>query len=154
QQLGDGGDRALGGRERSDDRHAGGGAGGLMLRLQVAVARLASLLAVSGAGAQEVTGTLKKIRDAKAVTLGCREGSIPVSYGHQVGTRIGYSIDLCNAVVDEVSKELKGTEIGVKFVKVTSETRIPAVRSGEIDLECGSTTANFARKKEVAFSPI
>jgi glutamate/aspartate transport system substrate-binding protein len=57
-------------------------------------------------------------------------------------------------VVDEISKEFEGVEIGVKYEKVTAETRIPAVRSSEIDLECGSTTANFERKKEVAFSPI
>jgi glutamate/aspartate transport system substrate-binding protein len=67
---------------------------------------------------------------------------------------IGYSIDLCNAVVDEVSKEFTGVEIAVDYKLVRAETRIPAVRSGEIDLECGSTTANFERKKEVAFSPI
>jgi glutamate/aspartate transport system substrate-binding protein len=67
---------------------------------------------------------------------------------------IGYSIDLCNEVVNEISSELEGVEIGVSYKLVRAETRIPAVRSGEIDLECGSTTANFQRKKEVAFSPI
>ena len=121
-----------------------------MLRLLLALA----LLAASGARAQELTGTLKKIKDSKTVTLGYRESSIPFSYINKVGEPIGYSIDLCNAVVDEVSKELEGVEIGVKYKKVTAETRIPAVRSGDVDLECGSTTANFERKKEVAFSPI
>jgi glutamate/aspartate transport system substrate-binding protein len=67
---------------------------------------------------------------------------------------IGYSIDLCNEVVKEITSELEGTEIGVSYKLVIAETRIPAMRSGEIDLECGSTTANFERKKEVAFSPI
>jgi glutamate/aspartate transport system substrate-binding protein len=122
----------------------------LMLRLLLALA----LLAASGARAQELTGTLKKIKDSKTVTLGYREGSIPFSYVNKVGEPIGYSIDLCNAVIDEVSKELEGVEISVKYKKVTAETRIPAVQSGEVDLECGSTTANFERKKEVAFSPI
>jgi glutamate/aspartate transport system substrate-binding protein len=121
-----------------------------MLRLLLALA----LLAASGARAQELTGTLKKIKDSKTVTLGYREGSIPFSYVNKVGEPIGYSIDLCNAVIDEVSKELEGVEISVKYKKVTAETRIPAVQSGEVDLECGSTTANFERKKEVAFSPI
>ncbi len=88
------------------------------------------------------------------MTLGYRESSIPFSYVNKVGEPIGYSIDLCNAVVDEVSKELEGVEIAVNYKKVTAETRIPAVKSGEVDLECGSTTANFERKKEVAFSPI
>jgi glutamate/aspartate transport system substrate-binding protein len=121
-----------------------------MLRFLLAVV----LIAASGAHAQELTGTLKKIKDSKSVVLGYRESSIPFSYVNKVGEPIGYSIDLCNAVVDEVSKELEGIEIAVNYKKVTAETRIPAVKSGEVDLECGSTTANFERKKEVAFSPI
>ena len=119
-----------------------------------AAALIAPLLAISGAGAQELTGTLKKIKDSKTITLGYRASSIPFSYLNNVGDPIGYSIDLCNQVVDEISSELEGVEIAVKYEKVTSETRIAAVRSGEVDLECGSTTANFERKKEVAFSPI
>ena len=125
-----------------------------MLRFLLAAALIAPLLVIPGAGAQELTGTLKKIKETKTVTLGYRESSIPFSYVNKPGEPIGYSIDLCNAAVDEVSKEFEGTEIGVKYKRVTAETRIPAVRSGEIDLECGSTTANSERKKEVAFSPI
>jgi glutamate/aspartate transport system substrate-binding protein len=126
-----------------------------MLRLLLAAALIAPLCAASsGAVAQELTGTLKKIKDSKTVTLGYRDSSIPFSYVNKPGQPIGYSIDLCNAVVDEVSKEFEGIEIEVKYKKVTAETRIPAVRSGAVDLECGSTTANFARSKEVAFSPI
>ena len=125
-----------------------------MPRLLPAIASIALLLAIPGAGAQELTGTLKKIKDTKTVTLGYRASSIPFSYLNKVGDPIGYSIDLCNAVVDEVSNEFQGIEITVKYEKVTAESRIPAVRAGEIDLECGSTTANFERKKEVAFSPI
>jgi glutamate/aspartate transport system substrate-binding protein len=125
-----------------------------MPHLRLAAALIASLLPFAGADAQELTGTLKKIKDSKAVTLGYRESSIPFSYVNKPGQPIGYSIDLCNAVVDDISKELEGVEIAVAYRKVTSETRIPAVRSGEIDLECGSTTANFERKKLVAFSPI
>jgi len=67
---------------------------------------------------------------------------------------IGYSIDLCNEVVKEIASELEGVELAISYKLVRAETRIPAVRSGEIDLECGSTTANFQRKREVAFSPI
>jgi glutamate/aspartate transport system substrate-binding protein len=125
-----------------------------MPRLLLAVALVAPLLGFAGARAQELIGTLKKIKDTKTVTLGYRESSIPFSYVNKPGEPIGYSIDLCNAVVDEISKEFEGIEIGVSYKKVTAETRIPAVRSGEVDLECGSTTANFERKKEVAFSPI
>ena len=126
----------------------------MMPRFLLAVALIAPLLAITGANAQELTGTLKKVKDSKTVTLGYRESSIPFSYVNKVGEPIGYSMDLCSAVVDEVSKELEGVEIAVKYKKVTAETRIPAVQSGEVDLECGSTTANFERKKEVAFSPI
>jgi glutamate/aspartate transport system substrate-binding protein len=121
-----------------------------MVRFLLAVA----LIAASGAHAQELTGTLKKIKDSKSVVLGHRESSIPFSYVNKVGEPIGYSIDLCNAVVDEVSRELEGVEIAVGYKKVTADTRIPAVKSGQVDLECGSTTANFERRKEVAFSPI
>ena len=122
--------------------------------LRLAVALAASLLAVFAASAQELTGTLKKIKDTKSVTIGYRESSIPFSYINRAGEPIGYSIDLCNAVVDEISRELEGIEIAVKYQPVTSATRIPAIRNGEVDLECGSTTANFERKKEAAFSPI
>jgi len=111
-------------------------------------------LTIPGIQAQELTGTLKKIKESKTVTLGFRESSIPFSYVTTTGEAIGYSIDLCNAVAEDVTTELEGLEIEVKYRKVTAETRIAAVRSGEIDLECGSTTANFERKKLVAFSPI
>ena len=112
------------------------------------------LLVLPSARAQELTGTLKKVKDSKTVTLGYRASSIPFSYLNKLHEPIGYSIDLCNEVVKEVSSELEGVEIGVSYKLVRAETRIPAVRSGEIDLECGSTTANFHRKKEVSFSPI
>jgi glutamate/aspartate transport system substrate-binding protein len=122
--------------------------------LLVAAALIAPLLMFSGAHAQELTGTLKKIKDSRTVTLGYRASSIPFSYLNKVHEPIGYSIDLCNEVVKEISSELEGIEIGVAYKLMRAETRISAVRSGEIDLECGSTTADFQRKKEVAFSPI
>jgi glutamate/aspartate transport system substrate-binding protein len=125
-----------------------------MPRFLAAMALFAPLLVVPTASAQELTGTLRKIKDSKTVSLGYRASSIPFSYLNKSREPIGYSIDLCNAVVDEISKELEGVEIGVSYKLVRAETRIPAVLSGEIDLECGSTTANFQRKKEVAFSPI
>ena len=80
-------------------------------------AALIGPLVIGGAHAQELTGTLKKIKDSKTVTLGYRESSIPFSYLNRPGDPIGYSIDLCNAVVDETSKELQGLEIAVKYKK-------------------------------------
>jgi glutamate/aspartate transport system substrate-binding protein len=124
------------------------------MSLLAVVALIAPLLVLSGAHAQELTGTLKKIKDSGTVTLGYRASSIPFSYLNKVHQPIGYSIDLCNEIVKEISSELEGVEIGVAYKLVRAETRIPAVRSGDIDLECGSTTADFQRKKEVAFSPI
>jgi glutamate/aspartate transport system substrate-binding protein len=125
-----------------------------MPRSALAAALIASLLVIPGARGQELTGTLKRIKDSRTVTLGYRASSIPFSYLNKLHEPIGYSIDLCNEVVNEISSELEGVEIGVSYKLVRAETRIPAVRSGEIDLECGSTTANFQRKNEVAFSPI
>jgi len=103
---------------------------------------------------REIGGTLKRVKETGAIALGYRESSIPFSYLNHSRDAIGYSIDLCTEIVEEVSKELGGIEIGVAYKKVTSETRIPAILSGEIDLECGSTTSNFERQKQVAFSPI
>jgi glutamate/aspartate transport system substrate-binding protein len=125
-----------------------------MPRTLSTVALIALLLAIPGARGQELTGTLKKIKDSGTATLGYRASSIPFSYLNKLREPIGYSIDLCNEVVKEIANELEGVEIGVSYKLVRAETRIAAVRSGEIDLECGSTTANFERKKEVAFSPI
>jgi len=121
-----------------------------------AAAILALLLgaATTTASAQELTGTLKKVRASGAITLGYRESSIPFSYLNSSGEPIGYSIDLCGEIVDELTAELDGMVVNVKHKPVTSETRIPALIAGEIDLECGSTTSNFERKKLVAFSPV
>jgi glutamate/aspartate transport system substrate-binding protein len=124
------------------------------VRALFAASLIGPLLLICSAEAQELTGTLKKIKDSKTITLGYRASSIPFSYLNRPGDPIGYSIDLCGAVVDETAKELQGVEIAVEYKKVTAETRISAVLSAEIDLECGSTTANFQRKREVSFSPI
>jgi glutamate/aspartate transport system substrate-binding protein len=124
------------------------------VRALFAASLIGPLLLICSADAQELTGTLKKIKDSKTITLGYRASSIPFSYLNRRGDPIGYSIDLCGVVVDETAKELQGVEIAVEYKKVTAETRISAVLSAEIDLECGSTTANFQRKREVSFSPI
>jgi glutamate/aspartate transport system substrate-binding protein len=111
------------------------------------------LAAVAPAPAQELAGTLKTIKASGVITLGYRESSLPFSFLNARKQPIGYSMDLCQAVVEEVQSEL-GIEIAVKLKPVTPETRIPALLKGEIDLECGSTTNNMERQKQVAFSPI
>jgi glutamate/aspartate transport system substrate-binding protein len=105
-------------------------------------------------GADELTGTLKKVHDTGTVVIGYRESSIPFSYLNSRGEPIGYSIDLGRAIVDGISNELDGQTLKIKFVPVTPESRISAVVNGEIDLECGSTTNNVQRQKQVAFSPV
>jgi glutamate/aspartate transport system substrate-binding protein len=100
----------------------------------------------------ELTGTLAKVRESGTITLGHRESSIPFSYMSPRGEPIGYSIDLCKLLVDAIG-EAVGRTIAIRWQPVTSETRIPAVVSGQVDLECGSTTNNVERQKQVAFSP-
>ncbi len=104
--------------------------------------------------AQELTGTLKKIKDSGTITLGVRETSPPFSYLDDKQQTIGYSIDLCMAIVEEIKKELALPTLAVKMNPVTSQTRIPLMSNGTVDLECGSTTNNLTRQKQVSFSPI
>jgi len=101
-----------------------------------------------------LSGTLKKVKETGAITLGYRESSLPFSYLNRRRQPIGYSIDLCREIVEDVSTELDGMDIKIAFAPVTPANRLQKVASGEIDLECGSTTANTERRKEVAFSPI
>jgi glutamate/aspartate transport system substrate-binding protein len=100
----------------------------------------------------ELTLTLAKARNTGSITLGYRESSVPFSYLSPRGEPIGYSIDLCKLLVDAMGDAL-GRPLAVRWRAVTPDTRIAAVRSGEIDLECGSTTNNVERQKLVAFSP-
>jgi glutamate/aspartate transport system substrate-binding protein len=102
-----------------------------------------------------LSGTLKKVRDGGVVVIGYREASFPFSSVRQGASRpLGYSIDLCLGIVDEIVRELGGTPTRVAFAPVTADTRMEAVRSGKVDLECGSTTSNAERQQSVAFSPI
>jgi glutamate/aspartate transport system substrate-binding protein len=99
-----------------------------------------------------LAGTLAKARDAGAVTIGYRESSVPFSYLSARSEPIGYSIELCKAIVEAMSEAVHKT-LAIKWVSVNPVTRIDAVASGEVDLECGSTTNNLERQKRVAFSP-
>jgi glutamate/aspartate transport system substrate-binding protein len=102
------------------------------------------------ATAQE--GTLKKVKDSSTITIGHRDASIPFSYYDDKQQPVGYSIDLCNRIVDAVKNELKLPKIDVKYQLVTSANRIPLMANGTIDLECGSTTNNLDRQKQVWFT--
>ena len=105
-------------------------------------------------GVERLAGTLKKIKDAGAVTIGFRDASVPFSYLSAARQPIGYSIDLCLAIVDAIKAELGLDNIAVKYLPVNPQTRIPLVADGTVDLECGQTTNNAERQKSVSFSPI
>jgi glutamate/aspartate transport system substrate-binding protein len=118
---------------------------------------LAALMLTTAAIAQTGEGlspTLANIKKTHTVRLGYRESSPPFSFLDQASRPIGYSLELCEAVVEDIGIEVDDPGLKIEYVKVTSDSRIPAVLNGEIDLECGSTTANAERRKQVAFSPL
>ena len=125
------------------------GAGGLLL---------AACLLATSAPAQTVSEglspTLANIKRTHVVRLGYRESSPPFSFLDQSNRPIGYSLELCEAIVEEIGVEVDDADLKIEYVKVTSDDRIQAVRENKIDLECGSTTANAERAKLVAFSPL
>ena len=110
------------------------------------------LLAGNSGAADDLTGTLKKIREAGAISVGHRESSIPFSYYDDQNAVVGYSQDLVMLVVDAVKKKLNLPNLQVKLIPVTSQNRIPLVQNGTIDIESGSTTNNLERQQQVAFS--
>jgi glutamate/aspartate transport system substrate-binding protein len=112
----------------------------------------AAVLLAAPATAEELTGTLAKIKDSGAITLGYRESSLPFSYYDDNQKVIGYAMDLCYGIVDAVKSDLKMDKLEVDLNPVTSATRIPLIANGTVDLECGSTTNNAEREKQVAFT--
>jgi glutamate/aspartate transport system substrate-binding protein len=120
----------------------------LKLALTIATLGFLSVPAFS----QGLTGTLAKVKDTGAITLGHRESSVPFSYYDDNQKVIGYAMDLCYRIVDAVKSDLKMDKIDIKLNPVTSATRLPLIANGTVDLECGSTTNNFEREKQVAFT--
>jgi glutamate/aspartate transport system substrate-binding protein len=120
----------------------------------LAAALFATQVASGAASAQaeELSGTLKKIKETGSIALGFRDSSIPFSYLDDNQKPIGYAMDICYAIVDAVKKELKLDTLAIELVPVSSSTRIPLLANGTIDLECGSTTNNPERQRQIAFS--
>jgi glutamate/aspartate transport system substrate-binding protein len=116
------------------------------------VTAIACCLTVMPAAAQELTGTLKKVKESGTITLGHRESSIPFSYYDDKQQVVGYSHEIMLAAVEAVKQELKLKSLQVRLNPVTSQNRIPLVQNGTIDIECGSTTNNLERQKQVSFS--
>ncbi len=116
-------------------------------------AAIAAAVISSPVMAEELTGTLKKIKESGTVTLGHRDASIPFSYiADASGKPVGYSHDIQLAIVETLKKDLDLPNLNVKYNLVTSQTRIPLVQNGTVDVECGSTTNNVERQQQVAFS--
>ena len=111
----------------------------------------AFVLAATEGSAAELYGTLKKIKDNGQVVMGHRENSVPFAYMQSDGKPIGYTVDLCNKIIDRVKKTLNMPNLKVKLVPVTSQTRIPLLANGTIDIECGSTTNNLTRSKQISY---
>lgn len=112
---------------------------------------LASLAFIATPVLAQDAGTLKKIKDTGTITIGYREASIPFSYLDQNQKPVGYAMDICYKVVDAVKEKLNMPNLKVALTAVTPSTRIPLMANGTIDLECGSTTNNAERKKQVDF---
>jgi glutamate/aspartate transport system substrate-binding protein len=105
-----------------------------------------------GSAHAEESRTLRKIREAGVITLGYREDMVPLSYLNQAQRPIGYSVEICDRIVDAVKARLGAPDLERRYVPVVSATRIPMVANGTIDLECGVTTNTVERQKQVAFT--
>jgi glutamate/aspartate transport system substrate-binding protein len=115
-------------------------------------AGFAAAACIGATAAAQSTGTLNKIKDTGVITIGHRDASVPFSYYDDNQRPVGYAVELCLRIVDAIKTELKLPKLDVKYQLVTSANRIPLMANGTIDLECGSTTNNLARQKEVSFT--
>ncbi len=113
---------------------------------------LAATLLATPAGAAELSGTLKKIKDSGAITIGYREQSNPFSFLDDAKKPVGYSLDLCARVVDTVKAQLGLSALKVDYVALSAENRFDAVVDGTVDVLCGNSTNTLSRQKEVSFS--
>lgn len=124
----------------------------MALSLIHTVAAVVVTTAMLNAGPATAGDTLTKIRESRSITIANRDASLPFSYLDANKKPVGYSIDLCNRIVDGIRRELKLPQLTVTYLSVTPTTRIPAIVDGKADLECGSTTNNAERRKQVAFT--
>ncbi|MDF3834457.1 glutamate/aspartate ABC transporter substrate-binding protein [Cupriavidus basilensis] len=122
------------------------------------VAKLASLMIAAGVlcgtaqAAEQLTGTLQKIKDTGVITLGVRESSIPFNYNLGGVRQVGYSYDINIKIVEAIKDRLKLPNLQVKEIPITSQNRITLLQNGTIDIECGSTTNNLERQKQASFT--
>ncbi len=121
------------------------------MRIRIVAAAIAACMSLGTAVAQD-SPTLKKIKETNTISLGHRESSIPFSYYDDKQQVVGYSYDFQMKAVEAVKKALNMPNLQVKLTPVTSQNRIPLIQNGTIDFECGSTTNNLERQKQVDFS--
>ncbi len=119
----------------------------------IALALPLSIALIAPVAAQDLAGTLKKVKETGSFTIGYRESSIPFSYLDDQQKPIGYAMDLCMRVVDAVKADLKMPKLKLGLQPVTSSNRIPLLQNGTIDMECGSTTNSVQRQQQVSFGP-
>lgn len=122
------------------------------MRISKLVLSMMILGATCAVQADELNGTLKKIKDNGVIVVGHRESSVPFSYYDNSQKVVGYSQDYSNEIVDAVKKKLNMPDLDVKLIPITSQNRIPLLQNGTFDFECGSTTNNLERQKQAAFS--
>jgi glutamate/aspartate transport system substrate-binding protein len=113
---------------------------------------VATLLAAAFAVQAQTTDTLKKIKDTGTVVMGVRGSSGALSYTLGEGKYVGFHVELCQRALEDIRKQLGLAKLDIKYQEVTSANRIPLVQNGTVDIECGSTTNNEARAKDVAFA--
>jgi ABC-type amino acid transport substrate-binding protein len=137
-------------------------------RVAAVLLALAAVLACGGSWAEEgglLTGTLKTVKDRGTILIGYRDSALPFSFLNKAGQPVGFSLDLCHGIAEDVARTLNRdllepdapawqTGVRIVYVPVTADARLPKIMSGALDLECGSTTANAERARNVAFSPV
>jgi len=112
----------------------------------------ANLSAGKAAAAQDLGPTLSRIKDKGTISIGHRESSVPFAYIGDDGEPIGYTIDLCMEILDEIKQEIAVEKLSIEWVPVTPQTRIPLIANGTVDMECGSTTNSISRQEQVDFA--
>ena len=121
-------------------------------RLTLATTYIVLALASQGASAQ-TTDTLKKVAASGFITMGVRDASGVMSYTLGVGDYTGFHVDICKKIVTDLQAQLGLKTLDIRYQLVTPQNRITLVQNGTVDLECGSTTNNATRQKDVAFAP-
>jgi ABC-type amino acid transport substrate-binding protein len=124
----------------------------MVLRAALLGSAMAAVVLAGPAAGQDLEGTLKKIKTSGTLTIGYRESSPPFSFLGPDKRPVGYTIDLCLHIAGAIQRQLGLADLKLSWVPVTVETRIPAVVQGQVDIECGSTTASLSRQEHVDFS--